>query len=298
MKILQIGFLTACIFMLQACSTPEPSGAIKVSSGDTQKQSQTITAPPISVQLWSVRHAVKKDFKGSLKKIAEMGFEGVEFAGDYGPFKEDPKGLKAFLDSLGLKASGAHIQTKILNSEKQSDVLDFLRQIGVTLVIIPMDNRAFNADKIAGYTQLLSKLTAQLKAQGFVLAYHNHAQEFADYQSATYWDYLAKNTPKNMALQMDVGWVNFAGRDPITYIKRYPNRTLSTHIKIRSPKNNAEKVIIGQDDFDWAELITADVEHGGTQWLVIEQEEYPEGMTPMQSIEASRKGLLNFIKTL
>ena len=57
-------------------------------------------------------------------------------------------------------------------------------------------------------------------------------------------------------------------------------------------------MIIGQDSFDWAELIKANIEHGGTEWIVIEQEEYPDGMTPLQAVKASKQGLDNIIKQL
>ncbi|WP_017443944.1 sugar phosphate isomerase/epimerase family protein [Gayadomonas joobiniege] len=291
MKFLQSSLMAAVFIFLQACSNADESG-------NEQSHTPSLDVPPISVQLWSVRHAVKADFEGSLREIAKMGFDGVEFAGDYGPYANDPAGLKAFLDSIGLQASGAHIATKILTGPERQKTLDFLKTLGIDLIMIPMDSRAFNPDKIDAFSELLTRLTAELKAQGFILSYHNHAQEFADFNGATFWDYLAKNTPEDMGLQLDVGWVNFAGKDPISYVKRYPNRTLATHIKVRSPNNNAKNVIIGQDNFDWAELVKADVKYGGTRWLVIEQEEYPEGMTPMQSIKASRDGFVAQLKRL
>src|SRR5690554_7215191 len=67
------------------------------------------TSPQLSVQLWSIKDAVSEDFEGTMKKLAAMGFQGVEFAGNFGPYANDPKGLKAFLDKVGLKASGAHV---------------------------------------------------------------------------------------------------------------------------------------------------------------------------------------------
>lgn len=62
------------------------------------------TTPQLSVQLWSVKDAMQADFEGTLTKLAAMGFDGVEFAGFFGNYANDPAGLKAFLDKLGLKA--------------------------------------------------------------------------------------------------------------------------------------------------------------------------------------------------
>lgn len=282
--------------LLALCSFAFMSGCQSTDKASNLIQNKTV--PPISVQLWSVKNAVKQDFKGSLTKIADMGFKGVEFAGDFGPYKNDPEGLKAFLSSLGLKASGAHVQMDQLKADKFDQTIDFLTRLGIDLIVIPIDNRAWNPEKIDELTAELTQLTKKLAKQDIHFGYHNHAQEFGDFNQHTFWDHLAQNTPKNMVLQMDVGWVNFAGKDPIHYVKAYPNRTLSTHIKIRTQGNTGKNVIIGQDDFDWAKLVSADMVYGGTRWLVIEQEEYPDGLTPMQSIKASKAGLETFIKTL
>ncbi|WP_159084033.1 sugar phosphate isomerase/epimerase family protein [Saccharobesus litoralis] len=255
-------------------------------------------APPISVQLWSVREGVKQDFKGSLKRIAAMGYQGVEFAGDYGPFKNDPEGLKAFLASLNLVGSGAHVNTKIMQSEKLDETLSYLQKAGFKLVIIPIDGRAWQPNKIHSLTQDLTKWHAKAKQYGLKLAYHNHHQEFRDFKGSTFWDYIAQNTPNDLMLQLDIGWTNYSNKDPIEYVKRYPNRTIATHIKIRTQGNTGINTIIGQDNFDWTELVKTFKEHGGTEWLVIEQEEWPQGYDAFSAIEASKKGLETFITKL
>ena len=99
-----------------------------------------------------------------------------------------------------------------------------------------------------------------------------------------------------MILQQDVGWTEVAGKDPIDFIKAYPGRTITTHYKAAAPEEgNKENPIIGKDTTDWEALIVANRTVGGTLWLVVEQEVYPEGMTPMQSVEASLKGLQKVI---
>ncbi|MDN4502590.1 sugar phosphate isomerase/epimerase [Alteromonadaceae bacterium BrNp21-10] len=267
---------------------------------DTPQQQVSLQdkIPPISVQLWSVKDYVKEDFEGTLKRIAKMGFKGVEFAGDFGPYTDDPAGLKQFLSSIGLQASGAHVQVGLLRGDKFQPTVDFLKAVGIELAIVPMDSRAWDDEKISELTAEFTELSGKLAEQGITFGYHNHYQEFADYQQQTYWDHIAQNTPDDMLLQMDVGWVNYAKKDPIDYVKRYPNRTLATHIKIRTEGSTGVNVIIGQDNFDWAELVKTDIEVGGTRWLVIEQEEYPEGMDPMMSIEASKQGLETLLKAL
>lgn len=251
---------------------------------------------PISVQLWSVREFLNADFEGTLRKIAVMGFDGVEFAGDYGSYKNDPEGLKGFLDSIGLRVSGAHVGLNKLKGEEAQKTIQFLKAIGVKLIIIPADSRAWDPKGIHSLVKDLTQLNEVLGSQGLTLGYHNHDKEFGAFKEETFWDFIAKNTPKSMCLQMDVAWVNIAGKDPLTYVKRYPGRTLTTHIKIRTKDNNGVNTIIGQDDFDWAALAKIQLAYGGVQWFVIEQEEHPEGYTFLSAVEASKKGFELFLK--
>ena len=280
--------------LLSACS---PSVDTKPSN------TVAITLPPIGVQLHSVRDAVSEDFEGTLTSIAAMGFDGVEFAGRYGRFKDKPHELKAFLDELGLQVSGAHIGFKALKQNPDKH-LNFFKAMGSKLVIIPHDHRIDNPDKIDEFISELKPLIKKTEQMELTLGYHNHAKEFKPFKDSTFWDYLAQNTPQSFALQLDVGWIKFAGANPVEYVKRYPNRTLTSHYKIRSyqgkpstvPKET--KIIIGQTGYDWAELAKTNAMYGGTQWIVIEQEEYPEGMTPLQAVHASKKGLDAALKPL
>ncbi|EWH09156.1 hypothetical protein DS2_13824 [Catenovulum agarivorans DS-2] len=254
---------------------------------------------PISVQLHSVKDDVIADFEGTLRKIADIGFEGVEFAGRYGPYQNDPKGLKQFLNTLGLKVSGAHIGVPQLRGQKGDENLAFLKALGAKLLIIPHDPRIDNPAKIDELMQELTTLSEKVNEMGMHLGYHNHSKEFKTFKNSTYWDYLAQNTPKNFFLQLDIGWANYAGENPHEYIKKYPNRTLTTHIKIRTVKDKAlmdkidrsSAIVIGQDKFNWPALVKTMKDYGGTQWLVVEQEETHVGQTRMQAVEASYHGL-------
>ncbi|RDV25430.1 sugar phosphate isomerase/epimerase [Alteromonas aestuariivivens] len=257
--------------------------------------------PGVSVQLHSVRETLSENFKDTLTALAEMGFEAVEFAGRYGPYADDPQGLKAFLDSLGLKVSGAHVPIKLLRSEQADKSLDFLKAIGAELLIIPHDARVDNPDEIDALITELRVLSARVNAKGMLLGYHNHSKEFKPFNGTTFWDHLAQNTPPEFVLQLDVGWANYAGADPIDYVKRYPHRTLTTHYKIRTREEDKDKglpVIMGEDNFDWQTLIKTNMSVGDTSWLVVEQEEYPQGFTPLQAVKASKQGLDNILRDL
>ncbi|QEY12018.1 MULTISPECIES: sugar phosphate isomerase/epimerase [unclassified Cellvibrio] len=257
------------------------------------------TSPQLSVQLWSVKDDVAKDFEGTLKKLKAMGFQGVEFAGNFGAYANDPKGLKAFLDKTGLKASAAHVPFEKLNAENFDATVAFYKAIDCKYLIIPMDMRAFTTDGAKEVAADLAAIQTKLTPHGMHTGYHNHEGEMLGKMGETPWDVIGTNTTKEVVLQQDVGWTEVAGKDPIAFIKAYPGRTITTHYKASAPKpGNTEHPIIGQDTTDWKALIEANKTYGGTLWLVVEQESYPEGMTPMQSVEASLKGLQKVISDM
>ena len=96
-----------------------------------------------------------------------------------------------------------------------------------------------------------------------------------------------------MLLQLDIGWVNYAGSDPHHYVKTYPKRTLTIHFKVRtSPalnKQSKQSPIIGKDGYNWIKLLKTMQKSGGTKWVILEQEEYPDGMSSLEAVAATKK---------
>ena len=252
---------------------------------------QAATSPLLGVQLWSVKDEVKQDFEGTLDKLAKLGFQGVEFAGEFGKYKADPAGLKSFLGKKGLQCAGAHMHVDQLNATNFKATTDFYKTLGCNRLIISMDARGASKQGSAELAKELSALTVKLGGQGMKLGYHNHEAEMLGDKGQTNWDLLAKNTPKDFILQQDVGWTTYAGKDPIAFVNEYPGRTVTTHFKAKFVKGAEGTSIIGQDKTDWAGLTKAVRSVGGTEWIIIEQEEYPNGMGQLESVAASMRGL-------
>ncbi|WP_049722703.1 sugar phosphate isomerase/epimerase family protein [Gilvimarinus polysaccharolyticus] len=275
-------FLASCLLAVTALS-----GAVSAAE------------PELSVQLWSVKDDLSQDFKGTLESLADMGFDAVEFAGNFGPYANDPTGLKAYLAEIGLEASGAHVGFDQLSDDKFYQTVAFYLALGADYLVVPWDERAFSPDGVADVAAQLNDVAGKLAAYGLLFGYHNHAQELAPYKNTTFWDYIATHTDDRVVLQLDAGWATVAGKDAAAYIRKYPGRTIATHIKAGLPEGTTGKqTILGQDVADWAAVITAAREVGGTQWLVVEQEEYPEGMTPLQSVAASVDGLRDIMANM
>lgn len=256
--------------------------------------SQAATSPLLGVQLWSVKDEIKQDFEGTMDKLAKLGFQGVEFAGEFGKYKADPVGLSAFMKKTGLQCAGAHMRVEQLNTANFKATTDFYKAVGCQRLIISMDERAASKEGSAELAKELSALSAKLGrlgGQGMTLGYHNHEAEMLGAKGQTNWDWLAKNTPKNFIMQQDVGWTTYAGKDPIAFVNEYPGRTVTTHYKAKFVKGTEGTSIIGQDKTDWSGLTKAVRSVGGTEWIIIEQEEYPNGMGQLETVAASLRGL-------
>ncbi len=247
---------------------------------------------PAAVQLWSVRGSLAGDFDGTLTALSEMGFNGVEFAGDYGPYAGQPEQLKGLLHSLDLQVAGAHVGVELLRGDSLLQTIAFHSMLGTPFIIVPYDRRAFDVHGVFELAHDLDTLDERLAAEGLRIGYHNHAPEMSAFGELTFWDVLAQNTRDSVILQLDVGWATFAGKDPAEYVRRYPGRTATIHYKVTpSREASTHKPFVGLGPTDWKALLQTNLEVGCTQWLVVEQENYPNGMTPLQCVASSLKGL-------
>lgn len=249
------------------------------------------TEPRLAVQLWSVKGEIRRDFDGTLAEIARLGFQGVEFAGQFGPYRLDPAGLKSVLDKHGLQCAGAHVMPAQLAPQRVDATISFYRTLGCTNLVVPSDPRGALPDQSAALARDLAALSTMLAAQGMRIGYHNHAPEMAGPVGGTPWDLIAQGTPPQVILQQDVGWTVFAGKDPVAYIRRYPGRAVTVHVKAKLAPGAAGQPIIGRDRADWAALVRAVRETGATEWIIVEQEDYPSGMGELESVAASLVGL-------
>jgi len=248
---------------------------------------------PIALQLYSVRGDCGKDFDKTVAAVAKMGYQGVEFAG-YHKYGGDAAGLKKKLDDLGLKTAGTHIGTSSFADDRIGQTIEFHQTIGCKFLIVPGDGAFCHPEKSKELAEKFNKAAEALKPHGMYCGYHNHTREFniAEGTDKTYWDLFAERTSEEVVLQQDCGWTAHAGRDPAVYVRKYPGRTKITHFKPSVHGDTAgKKAFLGQDSVNWPEVITACREVGGTEWITVEQESYPDGKSPMECSKISLDGL-------
>ncbi len=250
---------------------------------------------PIAVQLYSLRAEAKRDFDSALEQVAAMGFEGVEFAGYHG-YAERAPDLKKRLDALGLRAAGTHVGLDVLQGDALRQTIDFHQEIGCRFLVVPSSRDFTDPERSKALAETFNALAAKLKPLGMACGYHNHTGEFNKDGDKTFWDLFAERTSADVILQQDCGWTAAAGFDPAEYVRKYPGRTRTVHFKPFARKEEAgSKAILGQDSVDWRGVYDACVSAGGTEWIVVEQEVYPDGRTPIECTRDSLAGLKRIV---
>jgi sugar phosphate isomerase/epimerase len=206
---------------------------------------------PIGLQLYTVGKEMDEDPAGTLKHVAAVGYKEVEVS----PMsKISTKDLRKLLDDVGLKSPSGHYMLPDLLGNVQQKI-DQAKDLGQQYMVVTVpwiaDPSRVKADPKDGqmgfFLALIQNLTLddwkwnaeqfnkvgeQVKTAGLKLGYHNHNFEFKPYGNTTGYDeFLRLTDPKLVSLEMDCGWVTVAGKDPLAYLAKYPERYQLLHIK-------------------------------------------------------------------
>ena len=246
---------------------------------------------PIGIQLYSFRKQGEKDFPSIIKKAAEIGFDGVEFAG-YGPYADKPAELRKMLDDAGLKALGTHTGYNLVMPEQIQKTIDFHKTIGCPYIIVPWidPKQMASKDGVLKIAEIFARASDTVQAAGLHVGYHAHGGDFKKIDGdLTSWELLFDHTPKAFIHQLDLGNALGGGADPYRLIERYPGRTLSIHLKEFGGPQGA---VFGKGTVDFKRALTLCKKVGGTRCFIIEHESDPE-----HSYEAAKQ-CLDYIKAL
>ena len=234
------------------------------------------------LQLYSVRDVTGTDLEGTLKKVAEIGYRYVEFAGFFGHSAEQ---VKAMLDNYGLIVSGTHSGFDDLDKDFAGTV-KYHHAIGNTNYIVPGAPWGTTAE-LNETIEKMNKYKPMLAAEGIRLAYHNHDGEFKpnlDGQIAH--EEMERRT--DIDFQIDTFWAFVAGRDPIEVITRLKDRVHVIHLK--DGLRDGQGFALGEGEAPVAAVREKAIELG--MHMVVESETLqPDGIS-----EVTR--CFNYLKTL
>jgi len=199
---------------------------------------------PIGLQLYSVREMLAKDYEGTLKQIAALGYTEVEAAGF---FNHTPEQVSAAMQAAGLRCVSAHYSYNDL-SKDVAGTIAFNKALGVQYIICSFpgikdpsrlkDKRfetiveSFTIEDYRWNADQFNKIGAKVKAAGMRFGYHNHTMEFGKQDGVIPFDEMIRLTdPSLVTFEMDCGWVTVGGGDPAHYLREYPTRISMLHIK-------------------------------------------------------------------
>jgi len=241
---------------------------------------------PIALQLYSVRHDCAKDLPGTIAAVSKMGYNGVEFAGYY---DRSAKELRKMLDDHKLKCCGTHIGLETLLGDNLVKTIEFNQTLGNKFLIVPglAEERTKSRQAWLETARIFDELADKVKPHGMRVGYHNHQIEFTTLDGELPWDTFFGHTKKEVVMQVDIGNALEGGGDPIPFLKKYPGRAATVHVKEYSKsKPNA---YIGEGDVKWKEVFDLLEKSGGTEWYIVEYE--IEGMPPLDSVNRCLQNL-------
>lgn len=232
------------------------------------------TRPLIGVQLYTLRDKIdNKDFgmAKTLREVAALGYEGVEFGGSFGEM--DAASLKPLLDELKLKTFSLHTNIDALQNTFDRVVEDALVLDARYLAIAWSGEEYRSREGAMTLAKTLNELGAKLNSSNIQLLYHNHDFEFAQFDGEYMLDIVYANTDeKLLKLEVDTFWVQTAGVDAASYIRQYSGRVPLVHLKDMSDGGAVIFAPVGQGTMKWPPIFEA-AEAGGAVAYIVEQDQ-------------------------
>jgi sugar phosphate isomerase/epimerase len=223
----------------------------------------------IALQLYTVRDLCTDDLAGSLATTAALGFDGVELHDLYG---HPADAMRRLLDENGLIASSRHASLPLIETEIE-ELAEELRVLGTDRLVVGWIEPPATA-AVADVVQARILAAAEsAAAQGLHLGFHNHDGELAvlDDGSSMLGRLLDADGTK-LFLELDLGWVWYAGSDPFALLERAGERAPLVHVKDMRNDGGPVHVPLGQGEVDYGPLL-ATAGRAGVEWLILEQDE-------------------------
>ena len=247
---------------------------------------------PIGLELYSVRDELQKDPFATVRAVAQMGYQVVEFYAPYMEWSEDQtKRMRKLMDDLGIHCYSTHNDEDYLSAKNIEHTRDRNLILGSKYVVLAWSDPKPTLDGWKALAGSLNVVAEKLEPAGLKVGYHNHDAEWRVVEGKRPIEILAANTKPTVMLQLDVGTCLEAGSDPVAWIRANPGRIRSIHLKDWSPDPNiGYKTLFGEGKADWKGIFQAAESVGGVEYYLIEQEgsRYSELETARRCLQAYR----------
>lgn len=238
--------------------------------------SAKVFSKPLGFQVWTVKDQLIKDFPGTLKMMAKLGYQQVEMcsppgyvSSGFGPLVSmKASEMKKIVEDAGLVLASTHYAMGELRNNL-SERIDFALESGQKQMIassfwLPKDSKLSDWKKAADE---LNEIAAKSKKAGIQMGFHNHHMEFEKLDGVYIYDKLLEFfDPELVKMQFQVAVISI-GVKAETYFAKYPGRFISAHLADWSPTTN-KQVAVGQGAVDWKELFAAAEKCGVKNYFV------------------------------
>ena len=248
-------------------------------------------AVPVGLELYSVRAELAKDLFATVRAVAKMGYQVVEFYAPYFGWTAAYAGeVRRLLDDLGLHCHSTHNNTPSFTKAGLPKAIDLNRILGAKYIVLASTGSVAGIDGWREVADLLTVAAEQLRPLGMATGFHNHETEWVRVEGQRPMDVLAANTPEDVMLQLDVGTAMEVGADPVAWIRSHPGRIRSMHCKDWSG-GGGYRVLFGEGVSPWRPIFEAAESVGGIEYYLIEQEgsRFSELETAERCLAAWRK---------
>ena len=269
----RLGFYAAAVGMLGCgdAAGGDGPGAEAGRASAADREGGTLLSS-LGLQLYTIRGEMEAGVEAALQRVAEIGYEEVEFAGY---FDHGPSEIRAILDRTGLRSPASHVPPT-LEGDAWQRVLDDALEIGHDYVVVawlPPETRTTRDDWYR-WTERMNRAGEAARDAGLTFAYHNHDFEFREVGGELPFNVLFENTdPALVQIELDVFWITHAGHDAVEVFRRWPGRIPTIHVKDRTA--GGEMADVGSGVIDWPSIL-AEAELAGVRHPFVEHDE-PDG---------------------
>ncbi len=238
----------------------------------------------VALELYTVRDETSRDFAGTLRRVAQLGYTGVEFAG-YGNLTAPE--MSALLTEIGLRAVATHLRLDALQGSQLDEAMRYCEEIDCVNIVLPsLPQEQRTLEGIQALAPQLNAIGRRCQQHGIIFGYHNHNFEFARVDGIYLLDHLLQTTDASLVkLELDVYWAAYAGVDPVAFLQTHAERIALIHLKDMAADRAMTEV--GKGILDMQSMCTFAEEH--SLWGIVEHD-HPQ----IPSLESARIALEYF----
>lgn len=231
----------------------------------------------IGLQLYTVRDQIAKDAAGTLKRIADVGFYGIETG--FWPEGVSIEDAAKLLKDAGLTVFSAHCE--IPTADKKSEFLRMAEAYACKRMVWhgwPEDHRYKTKEGIKQLTQIYNEAGQFAKDNALQFGIHNHWWEFHNKVGDRFaYEILLEELDADIFFELDTYWLKTAGHDPAQIVKDFGNRAPLLHIKDGPAHYNDDlandetpMTPAGKGTQDFPAIVKA--ADGNTEWMIVEMD--------------------------